>query len=134
MTALSQYAATSAWGSRFVVRFITNDHFLAFRALATAIIGSPFVQFSAIFIREIPISTGESVLMIIAATAALGPATGIEISATTAASGFSRSVVGVAAQSCSVCDSVGCLLVWRFTLEVSAFHIHLIHSSSLIIL
>jgi len=134
MTTLIQYAASSTSGMLFIVRFITNAHFLAFRALATAIIASPLVQFSAIFIRVSPMSTGEGVLMIIAATAALGPATGIEISVTTAASGFPRSVVGVAAQCCSVCNSVGCPLVCRFTLGVSAFHIHRIHGLSLIIL
>jgi len=72
--------------------------------------------------------------MIIAAAATLGPATGILISAATAASGFSRTVAGAAARSGSVCYSVRCMLLCRFALGVSALHVHGIHGSSLFII
>jgi len=72
--------------------------------------------------------------MIIAAAAALGPATVIGISVATAASRFSRTVAGAAARSGSVCHSVHCMLLCRSALGVSALHVHGIHGSSPLIL
>jgi hypothetical protein len=106
------------WGSRFIVIAIAISHLLAFRALVTAIIAPRLVLLSAILIGVSPTATGARVLMIIAAAAALGPATGILISAATAASGFSRTVVGAAARSRSVSHSVRCMLLCRFALGV----------------
>jgi len=106
MTTVIQYAGSSTWGSRFIVIVIAITHLLAFRALVTANIAPGLVPLSAIFIGVSPMATGAGVLMIIAAAAALGPATGILISVAIAASGFSRTVVGAAARSGSVCHSV----------------------------
>ena len=117
------------WGLRFIVIVIAITHPLAIRAPVTAIIAPGLVPLSAIFIEVSPTATGAGVLMIIAAAAALGPATGILIGAATAASGFSRTVAGAAARSGSVCHSVHCMLLCRFALGVSALHVHGIHSS-----
>jgi hypothetical protein len=71
-----------------------------------------------------PTATGAGVLMMLAAAAALGPATGIEISVASAASGYCRTVQGAAGRSGSVCHCVHCMLLYRYALGVSAMHVH----------
>jgi hypothetical protein len=89
MTTVIQYAGSSTWGSWFILIVIAITHLLAFRALVTAIIAPGLVPLSAIFIGVSRTATGAGVVMIIGAAAALGSATGILISAATAASRFS---------------------------------------------
>jgi hypothetical protein len=96
MTTVIEYVGSLMWGSRFIVIVIAITHLLALRALVTAIIAPGLVPLSAIFIGVSPTATGAGVLMIIGAAAALGLTTGILISAATAASGLSRTVVGAA--------------------------------------
>ena len=109
---------------------IAITHLLAFRALVTAIIAAGLVSLSAIFIGASPTATGAGALLIIAAAAALGPATGMLISVATAASGFSRTVPGATARSGSICHSVRCMLLCRFMLDDSALHVHGIYGLS----
>jgi hypothetical protein len=118
------------WGSRYIVIVIGIAHRPNFRALVTAIIAPGLVPLSAIFIAVSPMATGARVFIIIAAAAALGPASGIVISAATAASGCPRTVVGTAATYGSVRHSVHCMMLARFAFGVSAVYPHGIHSSS----
>lgn len=69
------------------------------------------VSLSAITIGMSPMATGARVLVFIAAAAVLGPATGIFISAATAAWRLSRTVAGAAARWGSICHSVRCMLL-----------------------
>ena len=69
-----------------------------------------------------PTPSGAGILVLIEAAAALGPATVILIISATAASRFSRTVVGDAARSHSICHSACCMLLCRFELGVSALH------------
>jgi len=99
MTTAIQYAGCLTLGPWFIVIIITITHLQAFQDLVTAIIALRSVPLSAIFIGVSPIATGAGGLMIIAAAAALGPATGILISVATAASRLSRMLVGAAVRS-----------------------------------
>jgi len=130
MTTVIKYAGSSTWGSRLIIIVIAITHLLAFQGLDTAIIAPGLVPFWAISIGVSPTATSAGVLMIIVAAAALGPATGISISAATVASGLSGTVAGAAARSGSVCHSVRCMLPCRFALGVSALHVNGIHGSS----
>jgi len=130
MMTVTQYVGSLMWGTQFIVIVIAITHLFAFRALVTTIIVLGPVRLSAISIRVSSTASGAGILTIIEAAAAQGFATGILISAATAASGFTRTVAGVAARSRSICHSALCMLLCRFELDISALDVQGIHGLS----
>jgi len=91
--------------SLLFIIIIAVTHPLGFQGDITTFITPGCMLLSAIFGGVSAKGTGDGVWMNFAAAGVLGPATGILIDATTAASEFSRMVVGRGARFGSVCHS-----------------------------
>jgi len=131
MTFDTQFAESLTWGLLFIITSITITYLWAIWALCSITIIPWLVLLSTIYFTVYPIATSIRVLKTTAAAAAtsLGPAMVHVIITGTAAWTISTIHGGIAGRSGSVPHCVCCILC-RFASHASTVHVHVMHSSS----